>query len=59
MAAPTDVQRSVAERDIWKIGYQTRQMGVAGPEVLAAMALPPTAMVDADPDTTEPPGGFR
>jgi hypothetical protein len=31
----------------WKIGYQTRQSGVAGPDVLPAMAFPPTAMVAA------------
>jgi hypothetical protein len=47
MAAPTDVEVSVALANTWKISYQNRQSGVAGPSVLDAMALPPTAMVTA------------
>lgn len=47
MAAPTEVERSIALANAWKIGYQTRQSGVAGPSVLPAMAFPPTAMVTA------------
>lgn len=59
MAAPTEVQRSVAEANVWKGGYQTRQAGVAGPDMILAMANPSTAMVAAD-DAPEavPPGGF-
>lgn len=47
MAVPTEVERSVAQANAWKIGYLMRQPGVAGPSVLDAMALPPEAMVNA------------
>lgn len=47
MAAPTEIDRAVALRDVFKLGYQNRQFGVGSPDVLSGMALPPTAMVDA------------
>lgn len=31
----------------WKLGYQSRQSGLAGPSVFEAMSNPPTAMADA------------
>lgn len=47
MALPTEVQRSVALRDLYAAGYQGRQFGVAGPSVLPALEDPPQAMQDA------------
>lgn len=36
----------------WSLGYQMRQFGVAGPDVIPAMSNPPTSMVNADhPET--------
>lgn len=31
----------------WSRGYQARQFGLGGPDVLAALATPPTSMVNA------------
>lgn len=53
MAAPTEIQRSVALRDTFVIGYQNRQFGVAGADVLLAMTNPPTAMVTAETVTDD------
>lgn len=47
---------------VWALGYQARQFGVAGPSVLEALAEPSTAMATAagdpesggGPDAAEP-----
>lgn len=48
MAAPTEIARSYALAQSFQIGYQNRQFGVAGADVITAMAFPPTAMVTAE-----------
>jgi hypothetical protein len=53
MAAPTEIQRSLAQRDAWSLGYQQRQFGVNGhgdtcPTIVGGLAAPSTAMVTAE-----------
>lgn len=43
--------------DTFKLGYQMRQSGVAGPSALEAMSNPPTAMVTAAGDPSVGPAG--
>lgn len=58
MAAPTELQRSLAERDAWSLGYQQRQFGVNGhrdtcPTIVGGLANPPEEMVVAEAVTDD------
>lgn len=46
MSAPTG--DPAYNPNTFKLGYQMRQFGASGADVLLAMANPPTAMVTAD-----------
>ena len=50
MTAPVSNPHAVSNPynpNVWALGYQQRQFGVAGPSVLNALAEPPAAMVNA------------
>jgi hypothetical protein len=51
VAAPTEVQRSVTQANVWKLGYQQRQFGLSNapddPDIVNGLANPPATMVSA------------
>lgn len=57
MAVPTPQAWSAAQAALYAPGYQWRHFGVAGSSVLSALAVPPTAMVEAAGNPSVGPAG--